>query len=370
MLQLFLLTLSLLPWMPVFHCKVTMDGEYSVLEGGFLTIPCHYGPQYVSNVKYWCQGKTREFCTSLARTDDARRIGPAVEKVSIFDDPVQLVSTVTMNNLKEGDSGWYMCGVEIGNLWKADDVGYTNIKVIHGLSAVHSQVSGEEGSSVAAECVYSERLRDSVKMWCRSGDPRSCRSTGSEGIYEDSSVVIRDDRIGAFTIIYKKLEKGDTAWYWCSAGQQKTPVYILVTPLPTTTSTSKSTPPMTNKPPTHLAPPHLESKETWHGHTHLLAIMVVCLCIIVLGVVVMVARKLWNFHRKDSVLKEVAKMKAKYNVSELWNVCLICLKLLKNNHPITVFFSFFLKGNSGDVDDLESVAVVFLNKNSEEVLLH
>lgn len=63
-------------------------------------------------------------------------------------------------------------------------------------------------------------------------------------------------------------------------------------------------------------------------------------------------------------------MKAKYNVSELWNVCLICLKLLKNNHPITVFFSFFLKGYSGDVDDLESVAVVFLNKNSEEVLLH
>ncbi|KAF6718443.1 Polymeric immunoglobulin receptor [Oryzias melastigma] len=335
MQQLLLFTLSLLPWMPASNCEVTLHGEYSALEGRSLTIPCHYQPQYARNVKYWCQGKTREFCTSLARTDGARSINPAVEKVSIFDDPVQQVSTVTMNHLKEGDSGWYMCGVEIGSMWKADDVAYTYIKVIHGLSAVKTQVSGEEGSSVTVKCLYSERLRDSEKTWCRSGDPGSCRSTGSEGSYEDSSVAIRDDRIGAFTVTFKKLQTGDTAWYWCSAGQEKASVQILVTPRPTTTATSKSTPPMTKVPQPHAD--SKDSKETRNGHNHLLAIMVVCLCIIILGVVVMAARKLWNYYRKDSVLREVAKMKAKYN------------------------------GYSVDVDDLQSVAVVFLNKNSEEV---
>lgn len=71
----------------------------------------------------------REFCTSLARTDDTRS---AEDKVSISDDPVQLVFTVTMNNLKEADSGWYMCGVEVGGGWTADAVTFTNIKVIHG----------------------------------------------------------------------------------------------------------------------------------------------------------------------------------------------------------------------------------------------
>uniref|UniRef100_A0A3P9LWY6 Polymeric immunoglobulin receptor n=1 Tax=Oryzias latipes TaxID=8090 RepID=A0A3P9LWY6_ORYLA len=159
MLQLFLLTLSLLPWMPAFHCEVTVDGEYSVLEGRSLTIPCHYEPKYVGNEKYWCQGKTREFCTILARTDNTRCMNLAVEKVSIFDDPVQLVFTVTMNGLKEEDSGWYMCGVGIKTWWYRDDIGYTYIAVIHGLSAVHSQVSGEKGSSVTVECVYSEKLR-------------------------------------------------------------------------------------------------------------------------------------------------------------------------------------------------------------------
>lgn len=102
------------------------------MEGQSLKVPCHYEPQYASYVKYWCQGNMREFCTSLARTDDPRSANPAEDKVSIFDDPVQLVFTVTLNNLKEGDSGWYLCGVEVGSVWNADVVAYTNIKVIHG----------------------------------------------------------------------------------------------------------------------------------------------------------------------------------------------------------------------------------------------
>lgn len=57
---------------------------------------------------------------------------PARDKVSILDDQVQLVFTVTMNNLKEADSGWYMCGVEIGSGWTADVATFTYIRVIHG----------------------------------------------------------------------------------------------------------------------------------------------------------------------------------------------------------------------------------------------
>ncbi|MEQ2167546.1 hypothetical protein GOODEAATRI_005199 [Goodea atripinnis] len=121
-----------LHFLSVFLCKVTTEEEFTVLEGGSLTIPCHYEPQYVSYVKYWCQGRTKEFCTILARTDDHHLITTADQKVNIFDDPVQLVFTVTMNDMKEGESGWYMCGVEIGGMWNADDTSFTNIKVIHG----------------------------------------------------------------------------------------------------------------------------------------------------------------------------------------------------------------------------------------------
>lgn len=68
----------------------------------------------------------------MARTDETSSTNPSKDKVSIFDDPAQEMFTVTMNNLKETESGWYLCGVELGNGWKADDVAYTKVKVIHG----------------------------------------------------------------------------------------------------------------------------------------------------------------------------------------------------------------------------------------------
>lgn len=107
-------------------------GELCVLEGQSLKVPCHYEPQYASYVKYWCQGRTREFCRSLARTDDHHVANPAQDKVSVSDNPVQLVFTVTMNNVTEDDSGWYMCGVEVGSGWTADVASFMHINVIHG----------------------------------------------------------------------------------------------------------------------------------------------------------------------------------------------------------------------------------------------
>ena len=82
--------------------------------------------------------------------------------------------------------------------------------------------------------------RESGKKWCRSGDWSSCLGTGSEGSYEDTSVAISDDRTGAFTVTLKKLQLGDTGWYWCAAGQQQTAVHVLVTPRPTTSRLTKS----------------------------------------------------------------------------------------------------------------------------------
>lgn len=330
MLQLTTITLLLLPWIPAFLCKVTTEEQFNVLEGGSLTIPCHYEPQYASYVKYWCQGRTKEFCTMLARTDDHHPNDPE-EKVSIFDDPVQLVFTVTMKDIKEGESGWYICGVEIGGVWNADDITFTNIKVIHGMSAVNSRMSGEEGSTVTIECLYSERYRKSEKKWCRSGDWRSCLSTGSDGNYEDSSVAIRDDRTGAFTVTFKNLQMKDTAWYWCSAGQKKIPVHLLVTPQLTTI------PPVTNQSFPNLPPAKPITRESWSSHSPMLASVVVCSSVIFLAVLAILAVKFWKLHKRDRVPREVEELKAKFS------------------------------GYSNDTEDFQSAAVLFIHKDSQDV---
>lgn len=339
MRRLFILTLSLLPWIPAVLCKVTTEGELSIMEGQSLTIPCHYEPQYASYVKYWCRGKMREFCTSLARTDEPRSADPAEKKVSVFDDQVQLVFTVTMNNLKEGDSGWYMCGVEIGGVWSADDVAFTNIKVIHGMSVVNSRVSGEEGSSLTVECHYSERYRESEKKWCRSGDWSSCLLTGSEGNYEDTSVAISDDRTRTFTITLKKLQMRDTGWYWCSAGQQQMAVHVLVTHRATTT-VSVTSPPTRLHSAAYLPPPKPITKEYWNSHSHILESLLVCASIMLLVGLAILARKLWKQRKQDPLQRQVKAIKARHNEY------------------------------SGDVGDLQNAAVVFLNRDSQDVHMY
>ncbi|XP_026170365.1 polymeric immunoglobulin receptor [Mastacembelus armatus] len=335
--QLFIFTLSLLSWIPGFLCGVTTVDEFAVLEGRSLTVPCHYEPQYATYVKYWCRGKMREFCSSLARTDDPNSANLAKDKVSILDDPVHLVFTVTLNDLKEDESGWYMCGVEVGGLWSADVVAYTNIKVIHGMSVVNSHLTGEEGSSVTAECLYSERYRGSEKKWCRSGDWSSCLHTGSEGSYEDTSVAIKDDRTGAFTVTLKKLQMRDTGWYWCSAGQRQIAVQVLVTPQPLTTMASVTSPPMPNQSVAHLPPPKPITKESWNSHSHILESLLVCTSLMLLVGLAIVARKMWKLHKRDPVTRQVKEMKARLNEY------------------------------AGDVGDLHNPAVVFLNTHSQDV---
>ncbi|XP_045908707.1 polymeric immunoglobulin receptor isoform X1 [Micropterus dolomieu] len=332
-MHFFIFVLGLLPWIPAFLCGVTTGKELTVMEGQSLTIPCHYEPQYASYVKYWCQGRMREFCTSLARTDNLHSANPE-DKVTIFDDPVQLVFTVTMSNLKEENSGWYMCGVEIGGVWSADVVAYTYIKVIHGISAVSSQLSGEEGSSVTVECIYSERYRESEKKWCRSGDWSSCLLTGSDGSYEDTSVAINDDRTRTFTITLKKLQMRDTGWYLCSAGQQQISVHVLVTPRPTTTAVSVTFPPTTNHSAKYLPPPKPITKESWNNYSHIWEPLMVCASVMVFVGLAMLAKRLWKLHKQDPVLETKARL------------------------------------NKYSGGDLQNTAVVFINKDSQDVHMY
>lgn len=327
MSQHFTFIFFLLQWIQVCLCRVTTEADFAVLEGRDLTIPCHYEPQYAGYVKYWCSGRIREFCTSLARTDEPRA-SETESKVTIFDDPVQLVFTVKMTQLKEDDSGWYMCGVEIGGMWSADLYAFTDIKVIHGMSVLHSRLSGEEGSSVTVECFYSEKYRQSQKKWCRSGDWSSCLFTDSDGVFSDTALDIRDDRTGAFSVTYKRLQMRDAGWYWCGAEQQKVAVLIQVTPRVTTTVT-----PVTTSS-TEILPQPI-TNTAWNTHGHILAALLVCASFLIILGFAIFARRMWKLHKNDPGLNAEG------------------LKVRFNDYSEEL------------VGEMQASAVVFLNKNSQ-----
>ncbi|XP_072886296.1 polymeric immunoglobulin receptor-like [Hemitrygon akajei] len=75
--------------------------------GRAITIDCHYEAKYRSHTKYWCHGWTR-YCSVLVETKGQQgRSG----RVSITDNPERGIFTVTMEDLRSGDTGWYGCGI-------------------------------------------------------------------------------------------------------------------------------------------------------------------------------------------------------------------------------------------------------------------
>ncbi|XP_059806132.1 polymeric immunoglobulin receptor-like [Hypanus sabinus] len=75
--------------------------------GRVITIDCHYEAKYRSHTKNWCHGWTPQ-CSILVETKGQHgRRG----RVSITDNPEQGIFTVTMEDLRSGDTGWYSCGI-------------------------------------------------------------------------------------------------------------------------------------------------------------------------------------------------------------------------------------------------------------------
>ncbi|XP_072886321.1 polymeric immunoglobulin receptor-like [Hemitrygon akajei] len=80
--------------------------------GRAITINCHYEEKYHSHTKYWCHGWTIQ-CSVLLETK--RQHGQS-GRVSITDNPERGIFTVTLEDLRSGDTGWYSCGIETTGL--------------------------------------------------------------------------------------------------------------------------------------------------------------------------------------------------------------------------------------------------------------
>ncbi|XP_072567733.1 polymeric immunoglobulin receptor-like [Paramormyrops kingsleyae] len=211
--------------------SVSSVGRVSVQRGGSVTIPCSYEDSYKTHVKYWCrENYSLDPCTPIVRSDYPQK----KDEVSIRDDPDQSVFTVTMNNLKTGDSGCYWCGVEIS---RGSAVGtWIYLSVTEGspeLSVDKQEMTGVEGDSVSVQCRYKFYYRE--LSWCRMGGSCITRSSGFDG----RPVLIRVDTVKkVFIVTMRGLERKDTGWYWCDDnGYQQIPVHITVN-LRTATTTS------------------------------------------------------------------------------------------------------------------------------------
>ncbi|XP_072566675.1 polymeric immunoglobulin receptor-like [Paramormyrops kingsleyae] len=201
----------------------------TVQIGGSVTILCSYDNMYQEQVKYWCKGSDWSSCSRIVRTNSSKISG----EVSISDDPTKQVFTVTINNLKSGDSGSYWCGVEIS---RGSAVGTSvSLSVTEGVSTLNT-VSVQSGGSVTIPCFYDNIYQKHEKYWCRGSDWSSCTPivrTDSPKISGDVSIRdYPDQRI--FNVTMNNLTDGDSGYYWCGVEISRGPavgtrVYLSVT---------------------------------------------------------------------------------------------------------------------------------------------
>ncbi|XP_046732914.1 CMRF35-like molecule 1 [Silurus meridionalis] len=211
--------------------------QLSLQTGASVTIPCLYDRKYIHHKKYWCYNYYSLYtsCTIQAYANDTQG------KVTVTDNPVESLFTVTMKDLQTGNTGSYWCAVEIeGITYDVTEYLYITVKADPDLSVRESSVSGDEGGSVTVQCLYSAAYQTTEKQWCKFRD-RRCNSVTRTDTSQKSAVHISDDGKSSLIVQMSGLKKSDGGWYWCSAGDLEVPVHISVRDPPPVVTTAVTT---------------------------------------------------------------------------------------------------------------------------------
>ncbi|XP_029690591.1 CMRF35-like molecule 9 isoform X2 [Takifugu rubripes] len=205
--------------------SVTTVTRVSVKAGDSVSIPCLYHPKYTSHVKYLCQGYSYNSCSYAVKTNQQ-----SSERFLISDDREKKVFTVTVKDVREGDTDFW-CIVEING--GSDDGTYFQMSVTRDVSSLyvdHQEVTGFIGEQTTIKCYYQN---SGQAKWCRVGGP--C-VTQSQGSIDGTTVFINETLPRVFTVTMSGLKMEDSGWYWCSRGDLQMPVQIIVREKPSTTA--------------------------------------------------------------------------------------------------------------------------------------
>ncbi|XP_076838294.1 polymeric immunoglobulin receptor-like [Brachyhypopomus gauderio] len=200
-------------------------------EGSSVSVQCLHSAAYQNKQKQWCRS-TDWSCYTVGRTHTSQNSAVWIRiSIGYFKE--------VLTGLKKSDAGWYWCSVgdvQVPVHLTVNDA----LTVSPAVSVLGSRVSGEEGSSVSVQCLYSAAYQNKQKQWCRSTD-WSCYTVGRTHTSQNSIVLIREGT-RYFMVEMTGLKKSDAGWYWCSVGDVQVPVHLTVTDALTVTTAVKMTP--------------------------------------------------------------------------------------------------------------------------------
>ncbi|XP_078500680.1 polymeric immunoglobulin receptor-like isoform X2 [Lissotriton helveticus] len=179
--------------------------------GGSIAAECHYDPRMKYSIMYWCKWRDHG-CTQLITNNGF--VKPNMEgRLALFDNPTNGTLTILMNQLTEGDAGWYWCSFVDDTKEQRFTVQVQITREQPGLSSTEI-VTVAPGDPVIIPCLYPCKYNSYQIYWCKwnSGgcDPMTCSEQHQSGL---SISCDKDTR--EFLLSIPHASQHDEGWYWC-----------------------------------------------------------------------------------------------------------------------------------------------------------
>ncbi|XP_061486341.1 polymeric immunoglobulin receptor [Rhineura floridana] len=182
----------------------------SGVQGGSVSVECHYDPKENVTIKYWC--KWREHgCIQLIHN-----FGYVLDsyegRIVMHDDPENGTYTIILNQLNEADAGYYWCMTDGQHERKST----AELKIVEGQPslAVDNEIHAVASSPLTISCTYPCKYAHYEKYWCKWKNT-GCEPLISSDQNEASLVVTCDKASRILSLKFDQVVPTDQGWYWC-----------------------------------------------------------------------------------------------------------------------------------------------------------
>uniref|UniRef100_A0A8C6XC79 Polymeric immunoglobulin receptor n=1 Tax=Naja naja TaxID=35670 RepID=A0A8C6XC79_NAJNA len=187
------------------------------VQGGSVTVECHYNPKENDTLKYLCKWKQRG-CTELINSDGFV-LDSYEGRLVMHDDPENGTFTIILNQLEKDDIGYYWCMTN----GKGERRSSVEVKIVEGQSSLltKKQVRVVAGSSLTISCSYPCKYFTYQKYWCKWKNTE-CKPLLSSEEKESGLGVSCDKDSRILSLNFDQVTPTDQGWYWCGVkhGQQ------------------------------------------------------------------------------------------------------------------------------------------------------
>ncbi|XP_056223612.1 polymeric immunoglobulin receptor-like [Seriola aureovittata] len=187
-------------------------------EEGSVSIPCPYDSKYQNNLKYICRGRQPSICLQTVVVTSNRKLNG---KFTLTGDEESGNFTVTITNLTQKDSGWFLCGVERNN--GLDVFSAVKLEVKEWCCVKSISLSGTVGHPLTMQCPYPSQHRTNRKFLCKGNRRNNCEiqvTSQNSGQTRNRFTLQDDASSSSFSVRITELRAGDAGTYWCGSDSQ------------------------------------------------------------------------------------------------------------------------------------------------------